>query len=487
MSKKIGTREPMPRQAPEVRRENFLEVALGYAPEQAVIEAKRCVQCKRKTCIEGCPVEIDIPEFVRLIAEEKFMEAAAEIKSKNALPAICGRVCPQEDQCEQTCVLFKTGEPIAIGRLERFAADWEAAHKDETGLCEVTEAPPPSDKVARVAVIGSGPAGLTAAGELACMGYDVTIFEALHNPGGVLVYGIPPFRLPRDILHREIEYVKSLGVKLETNAVIGKLYTLSDLMRDGYSAIFIGTGAGLPQFMNIPGENLNGVYSANEFLTRINLMKAYKFPEAFTPVRIGKKVAVIGAGNVAMDAARCALRLGAEEVSIVYRRSRTEMPAREEEIQNAEEEGVQLKLLQAPVRIIGDENGFVKAMECIRMELGEPDASGRRRPVPIEGSEYIMDVDTVVMAIGQSPNPMVRQSEPALETTKWGGIIVDEETGATSIPGVFAGGDAVTGAATVITAMGAAKKAARAMDKYIREKLQSEKQPEPAEAAKTAG
>ena len=469
MSKEIRTREEMPRQAPEIRRTNFDEVALGYSVEQALSEAKRCLQCKKKPCMAGCPVEVDIPEFVGMIAEGKFMEAAKSLKKTNALPAICGRVCPQEEQCEAVCILSKRNQPIAVGRLERFVADYEAANSEPAGACDVTLARPPADKVGNVAIVGSGPAGLTAAGELACMGHEVTIFEALHDPGGVLAYGIPPFRLPRDILNREVEYVKSLGVKLETNVIVGKLYTLRELLENGFDAVFVGTGAGLPQFMKIPGENLNCVYSANEYLTRINLMKAYKYPEYPTPVRVGKKVAVIGAGNVAMDAARCSLRMGAEEVSIVYRRSRTEMPARAEEIENAEEEGVKMDLLTAPIRFIGDENGFLKAMECIRMELGEPDASGRRRPVPIEGSNYIQDVDTAVIAIGQSPNPVVRQSEPNLKTTKWGGIITDEETGATSIPGIYAGGDAVTGAATVITAMGAGKKAARAMDKYIRE------------------
>lgn len=474
MSKQIGVREPMPHQDPAVRITNFDEVALGYSADQAVNEAKRCLNCKKQPCVAGCPVEVHIPEFVHLVSEGKFGEAVAEIKKTNALPAICGRVCPQEEQCEQLCVLGKKGQPIAVGRLERFVADWEAANP-VVGLCDVTDAPPPVDRVAKVAVVGAGPAGLTAAGELACMGYDVTIFEALHEPGGVLAYGIPPFRLPRTILSREIEFVKTLGVTLETNAIVGKLYGLRELLNNGFSAIFIGTGAGLPQFMKIPGENLNGVYSANEYLTRINLMKAFKFPEHSTPIRVGKKVVVIGAGNVAMDAARCSLRMGADEVSIVYRRSRAEMPARAEEIENAEEEGVKFYLLTAPIRFKGDENGNVCAMECLSMELGEPDASGRRRPVPIEGSEFSMDVDTVVIAIGQSPNPVVRQSEPDLQTTKWGGIITDEETGATSIPGVYAGGDAVTGAATVITAMGAAKKAARAMDAYIRAQLQESK------------
>lgn len=468
MSKEFRKREEMPRQTPEERIKNFNEVALGYSEEQALGEANRCLQCKNKPCVSGCPVEVDIPEFIRWIAQGKYMEAAAVLKLTNSLPAICGRVCPQEEQCEIKCVLSRKGEPIAIGRLERFAADWEADHVELAGKCEITSIAPPVDKIAKVAVVGAGPAGLTAAGVLSCLGYEVTIFEALHEPGGVLAYGIPEFRLPRTILKREVDYVKSLGVKIEQNAIIGKISTLRELLDSGFSAIFIGTGAGLPQFMKIPGENLNGVYSANEFLTRVNLMKAYKYPNYTTPVRVGSKVAVIGAGNVAMDSARSALRLGAKEVSIVYRRSRTEMPAREEEIENAEAEGVKMDFLTAPVRFIGDENGFLKAMECIKMELGEPDSSGRRRPVPIPGSEYIMEVDTAVMAIGQSPNPVVRQSEPDLKTEKWGGIIVDEETCATSIPGIYAGGDAVTGAATVITAMGAARKAAYAIDKYIR-------------------
>ncbi len=471
MSKNMRSREPMPHQDPKDRITNFTEVALGYSEEQAVGEAQRCLNCKKKPCITGCPVEVAIPDFIKLVAERDFKGAITKIKETNALPAICGRVCPQEEQCEKYCILGKRGEPVAIGRLERFVADWEAANNGKDGACSASKAAQSAERIAKVAVVGAGPAGLTAAGELAGMGYDVTVFEALHESGGVLAYGIPPFRLPRTILKREIEYIKSLGASIETNSIVGKLYTLRELLNSGYSAIFIGTGAGLPQFMGIPGENLNGVYSANEYLTRINLMKAYMFPTHPTPIRVGRKVAVIGAGNVAMDAARCSLRMGAEEVTIVYRRSRTEMPARAEEIENAEEEGVKFSLLTAPLKFNGDENGYVKSMECIRMELGEPDASGRRRPVPVEGSEYTADVDTVVIAIGQSPNPVVRQSEPGLETTRWGGIVVDEETMATSIPGIYAGGDTVTGAATVITAMGAGKKAARAMDKYIKDKL----------------
>ncbi len=475
MPKEIAPREEMPRQSPQERARNFDEVALGYDEDQVVREAKRCLGCKKSPCVAGCPVGVDIPGIVRLVAEEKFPEAAALLKMTNALPAICGRVCPQEEQCEKLCLVGKLGEPVAIGRIERFIADWEAAHKELAGLCEVTREPPPAYHLAKVAVIGAGPAGLTAAGELACLGYDVTVFEALHEPGGVLTYGIPNFRLPRDILRREVEYVESLGVELQSNVVIGKTLTLQDLFDTGYSAVFIGTGAGLPQFLNIPGENLNGVYSANEFLTRVNLMHARHFPDHPTPVRLGKKVAVFGAGNVAMDGARCSLRLGAEEVTIIYRRSRTEMPAREEEIENAEEEGVKFQLLTAPVRFIGDEDGWLKGVECIRMELGEPDDSGRRRPVPVEGSEFTIEIDTAIIAIGQSPNPMVRNSAPDLQTTKWGGIVTDEETCATSIPGVYAGGDAVTGAATVITAMGAGKTAAKAIDEYIHTKMEREK------------
>lgn len=473
MPKKIEPREGMPCQDAEVRARNFSEVALGYSEEQAVREARRCLQCKNRPCVTGCPVEIEIPDFIRLVSEEKFPEAAALLKRMNALPAICGRVCPQEEQCEKVCLLGKLGEPVAIGRIERFLADWEAAHQDLMGLCEINLQPPPAEKLARVAIIGAGPAGLTAAGELACLGYEVTLFEALHEAGGVLTYGIPEFRLPREILHREIEYVQSLGVQLQTNVVIGKTLTLQDLFDSGFSAVFLGTGAGLPQFLGIEGENLNGVYSANEFLTRINLMHAREFPDYITPIRIGRRVAVFGAGNVAMDAARCSLRLGAEEVCIVYRRSRTEMPARAEEIEHAVEEGVRFELLSAPKRFIGDENGWLRAVECFRMELGEPDKSGRRRPVRVEGSEFTIEIDTAIIAIGQSPNPMVGQSAPDLRTESWGGIIVDKETGATSIPGVYAGGDAVTGAATVITAMGAGKRAAHAIDRYVREKMES--------------
>ncbi len=473
MPKEIAPREEMHRQAPKERAKNFDEVALGYDSDQAVREAKRCLQCRNSPCVGGCPVGINIPEIIKYVAEEKFPEAAALLKRQNALPAICGRVCPQEEQCEKLCLLGKLGEPVAIGRIERFVADWEAANKDLAGLCELTFEPPPALHLAKVAVIGAGPAGLTAAGELACLGYDVTLFEALHEPGGVLTYGIPDFRLPREILHREVEYVQSLGVDLQTNVVIGKTLTLQDLFDLGYSAIFIGTGAGLPQFLGIPGENLNGIYSANEFLTRINLMHAREFPDYITPIRVGRRVAVVGAGNVAMDAARCSLRLGAEEVTIIYRRSRAEMPARNEEIENAEEEGVKFQLLTNPTRFIGNAFGWLSAVECVRMELGEPDASGRRRPVPVEGSEFFIEIDTAIIAVGQSPNPMVHNSAPDLQTTKWGGIVTDEETGATSIPGVFAGGDAVSGADTVISAMGAGKKAAHAIDKYIRSKMET--------------
>ncbi|WP_172431942.1 NADPH-dependent glutamate synthase [Orenia metallireducens] len=450
----------MPEQNPQQRVNNFGEVALGYSAEDAINEAKRCLQCKNPLCMQGCPVEVDIPDFIALVAEGKFEEAAKKIKEKNNLPAICGRVCPQEEQCERKCIVGIKNEPVAIGRLERFVADY-ARDKEEI------EAVTKQDK-GKVAIIGAGPAGLTAAADLAKMGYQVTIFEAFHEVGGVLTYGIPEFRLPKAIVKDEVEKIEKLGVEIKLNHVIGKIKGVDELFEEGYDAVFVGTGAGLPRFLGLEGENLNGVYSANEFLTRVNLMKAYRFPEYKTPVYIGKRVAVIGAGNVAMDAARTALRLGAEESIIVYRRAREQMPAREEEIHHAEEEGIKFKLLNNPIRILGNKEGFVTGMECIKMELGEPDQSGRRRPVPIEGSEWVMDVDTVIMAIGQSPNPILLKDAPEIETTKWGTIVAREETGQTSKAGVFAGGDTVTGAATVIEAMGAGKRAARAIDEYIK-------------------
>ena len=453
----------MPEQAPEVRNKNFREVALGYTEEMAIEEAQRCLDCKTRPCMNGCPVNVKIPEFVKLIAEGRFEEAYHKIKETNNLPAICGRVCPQETQCEQLCVRGKKGEPVAIGRLERFAADWYMEH------C-AADAEKIQKNGRKVAVIGSGPAGLTCAGDLAKMGYDVTIFEAFHTPGGVLMYGIPEFRLPKALVQREIDSVRNLGVEIMTNMVIGKSITVEELKEEGYEAVFIGSGAGLPSFMNIPGENLNGVYSANEFLTRINLMKAYLYPETDTPVKVGKNVAVVGGGNVAMDAARSAKRLGAEKVYIVYRRSEAEMPARLEEVHHAKEEGIIFKLLTNPKRILGTEDGWVKGMECVEMELGEPDASGRRRPVVKQGSEHVLEVETVIIAIGQSPNPLIKSTTPGLDTHSWGGIVADEETGATSKDGVFAGGDAVTGAATVILAMGAGKKAAAAIDRYLKSK-----------------
>jgi len=412
--------------------------------------------------MEGCPVEINIPAFIKKITERDFAGAISIIKEKNNLPAICGRVCPQENQCEKKCTVGKKHEPVAIGRLERFVADWEMAH----GSRSVKKAKPNGKKVA---IVGSGPSGLTAAADLALMGYKVTVFEALHMPGGVLVYGIPEFRLPKSIVAREIASIVELGVEIKTNYVVGKLGSVDELLQEGYDAVYIGTGAGLPSFMNIPGENLNGVYSANEFLTRNNLMKAYRFPEYLTPIRVGKRVAVIGGGNVAMDAARTALRLGAESY-IVYRRSFEEMPARREEIEHAREEGVHFEILTSPVEIKGNEEGRVTSMVCQRYELGEPDESGRRSPIPIKGSEYEMQVDTVIMAIGQGPNPLIQQTTPNLKTNKRGNIVVDETTGQTSIPGVFAGGDIVTGAATVILAMGAGKRAARAIHEYIQSK-----------------
>ena len=452
----------MPVQKPDVRNKNFDEVALGYTEEQAVDEANRCLNCKHKPCVGGCPVAIDIPAFIGKIKERDFEAAYQILQKQSSLPAVCGRVCPQESQCESRCVRGIKGEPVAIGRLERFAADW---HMKNT-----TDAPAkvPSNGH-KVAVVGAGPAGLTCAGDLQKAGYEVTIFEALHKAGGVLVYGIPEFRLPKAIVQREIDTLKELGVKVDTNVVIGKTITVDELFDDGFEAIFIGSGAGLPRFMNIPGENLKGVYSANEFLTRTNLMKAYQ-SESATPIVHAKKVAVVGGGNVAMDAARCALRLGAEEVHIVYRRSDAEMPARREEIEHAMEEGVIFDTLTNPVEILGDEHRFVKGMRCVRMELGEPDESGRRRPVTIEGSDFVMDVDAVIMSIGTSPNPLIHNTTEGLETNKRGCIIAEEDTGLTTREAVYAGGDAVTGAATVILAMGAGKNAAKAIDRYIRSK-----------------
>jgi glutamate synthase (NADPH/NADH) small chain len=466
-------RQPMPEQPPEERVKNFEEVPLGYSEEQALTEASRCLQCKKPKCVPGCPVAVDIPGFIGLIREGKFGEAARTIKETNVLPAVCGRVCPQEDQCEAVCVLGKKGEPVAIGRLERFAADWEREHGEPQ---KVATAPPTGKKVA---IVGSGPAGLTCAADLAKRGHDVTIFEALHEMGGVLVYGIPEFRLPKRILKVEVEALKDLGVKLQTSAVIGKLDTIEELMEEeGFDAVFVATGAGLPMFMDIPGENLLGVYSANEYLTRSNLMRAYDFGQsADTPIARGKRVMVIGGGNVAMDAARTALRLGADKVILAYRRSRDEMPARNEEIHHAEEEGIDFHLLTVPVEFLGDDKGWVRAAMMQKMELGEPDESGRRRPVPIEGSEYETPIDVAVIAIGAGANPLISSTTPDLEVNRWGYIVADPETGATSIPGVYAGGDIVTGSATVIEAMGAGRRAAAAMDAYLAGGVGDEPQP----------
>jgi glutamate synthase (NADPH/NADH) small chain len=451
----------MPKQDARERARNFNEVALGYTEEQSVAEAERCLQCKDAPCVKGCPVEVSITEFIKMVRERRFSEAIGKIKEKNSLPAICGRVCPQEEQCQAVCTLGKVGDPVSVGRLERFVADWERQRDHEAPQRTVSTGK-------KVAIVGAGPAGLTAAADLAMLGHEVVVFEALHKPGGVVVYGIPEFRLPKKIVEAEAGYVEKLGVKIKTNAMIGRSYTMKELLRQ-FDAVFIGTGAGLPQFMQIPGENLCGIYSANEFLIRVNLMKAYEFPECDTPIFVGEKVAVIGGGNVAMDAARCALRLGAKEVKIVYRRSREEMPARAEEIENAAEEGVVFELLTNPKRFIGNERGWVKAMECVRMRLGEPDESGRRRPIPIEGSDFIMDLDTVIVAIGRTPNPIIQQTTEGLQVTKWGNIIVDEN-GKTSLDRVYAGGDIVTGEATVISAMGAGKKAARAIHEYLMKK-----------------
>lgn len=459
--KKRPPRQDMPRQEPKERINNFNEVALGYPGETAVLEANRCIGCPKPKCIDGCPVLVDIPGFIKLVHERKFVEASKKIKETNVLPAICGRVCPQETQCEIVCVLSKIDKPVAIGRLERFVADYEA----KAGKIEIPPKPVPKGK--KVGVVGSGPAGLTVAGELAKMGYGVTIFEALHKPGGVLVYGIPEFRLPKAIVAREVDFVEKLGVELKTNFVVGRTSTVEDLFAQGYSAIFLGLGAGLPWFLNLPGINLVGIYSANEFLTRSNLMKAYLFPEYDTPLQVGKKVVVIGGGNVAMDAVRTSLRLGAEETHIIYRRSRKELPAREEEIENAEAEGVIFDFLVNPVEFLGDEQGRIRAMKLIRMELGEPDESGRRRPIPVKGSDFEYECDTAVIAIGQGPNPLALSTLKDLKLNKWGYIEADMETGKTSMKGVFAGGDIVTGEATVIEAMGFGRRASIAIDEYL--------------------
>ena len=452
----------MPAQPADVRNGNFDEVALGYTEEQALDEAARCLHCKNKPCREGCPVGIDIPAFIARVAEKDYEGAYQVIAESSSLPAVCGRVCPQETQCEKHCVRAIKGESVGIGRLERFVADYHNTHSK-------AEAVRPASNGHRVAVIGSGPAGLTCAGELARMGYDVTVFEALHLPGGVLVYGIPEFRMPKAIVSREVETLRSLGVKIETNVVVGKSRSVDELFASGFEAVFIGSGAGLPKFMNIPGENLKGVYSANEFLTRVNLMKAYQ-PGSETPIMRADRVAVVGGGNVAMDAARCAKRLGASKVYIVYRRGADELPARAEEVEHAKEEGIEFRLLTNPIEILRGENGFVAGIRCERMELGEPDASGRRRPVAVKDSAFDIELDAVIMAIGTSPNPLIKSTTKGLETQKWGGIVAEEPSGQTSREGVFAGGDAVTGAATVILAMGAGKSSARAIDEYIRSK-----------------
>ncbi|MBI5787434.1 MAG: NADPH-dependent glutamate synthase [Candidatus Schekmanbacteria bacterium] len=457
-------RQDMPRQDPMVRKHNFSEVALGYTEEMALREASRCIECKKQPCSKGCPVNVDIPAFISLIKQKDYPGAINKIKETNSLPAVCGRVCPQEDQCEKYCTLGIKGESVAIGRLERFVAD-AAMAAGKTGKPALL---PATGK--KAAVVGSGPSGLAVAGDLIKKGHQVTIFEALHKAGGVLVYGIPEFRLPKQIVQTEVDYVAGLGAEVKCNFVVGLTMTVDELMTEaGFDAVYLGNGAGLPYFMNIPGENFNGVYSANEFLTRSNLMKAYSFPGNDTPIKVGKKVAVVGGGNVAMDSARTAIRLGAEEVYIVYRRSHAELPARKEEVENAEEEGVIFKLLNNPVAIIGDDKKWVKAIRCQRMELGEPDQSGRKKPVAVPGSEFDIEVNTVVIAIGQGANPLVASTTSALNTNKWGYIVTDERTGATSRPGVFAGGDIVTGAATVILAMGAGKIAARSIDRYLKD------------------
>ncbi len=456
-------RVAMPKQGPLLRVLNFQEVALGYTEEQAIAEANRCLQCPKRPCVDGCPVEVDIPEFIKEIQEGNLAEAAKILKAKNSLPAICGRVCPQETQCEVKCTLAKKGAPIAVGRLERYIADWELTNIAKRRPQFI--ASEPSDK--RVAIVGAGPAGLTAAADLTKLGHKVTIFEALHVAGGVLMYGIPEFRLPKAIVQAEVDYVKSLGVELILNWVVGKTITIDELAKDSFQAVFLGTGAGLPMFLNIPGENLSGIYSANEFLTRVNLMKAYLFPEHLTPVNVGERVVVIGGGNVAMDSARCALRLGAQEVHVVYRRSRAELPARLEEVENAEEEGTIFQFLTNPKRFLGNDDGIVTGMECVEMELGEPDASGRPRPIPKPNSEFIIDTDTVIVALGTTPNPLIPATTEGLETTKRGTVVADKETGLTNRPAVWAGGDLTTGSATVISAMGAGKRAAASIHTYL--------------------
>lgn len=452
----------MPKQEPKTRVKNFNEVALGYTEEMALEEASRCLQCPKPQCVTGCPVEVPIPQFIKCIREKKYAEGIAVIKTKNSLPAVCGRVCPQEEQCQAKCVVGKVGEPVSIGRLERYLADWEREHG-----YQIPEKAPPTGK--KVAIIGAGPAGLTAAADLVKLGHEVTIYEALHVGGGVLIYGIPEFRLPKVIVRNEIEYIKKLGVDLRLGHLVGRTVTIPELLKSGVDAVFIGSGAGLPQFTGCPGENLGGIYSANEFLIRVNLMKAYAFPDYDTPIRIGKRVVVIGGGNVAMDCARCALRLGAE-VHLVYRRSKDELPARAEEIENAEEEGVIFQFLTAPVEFYGDERGWVKAMKCIRMELGEPDKSGRRSVKPIPGSEFVMETDTVIIAIGQTPNPIIQRTTEGLVTDSKHGTICVDENCKTSLEGVYAGGDVATGAATVISAMGMGKKAAKAIHEYLMNK-----------------
>ena len=453
-------KNPMPEQAPDVRNKNFLEVTTGYTEEMAIDEAQRCLNCKTKPCMQGCPVSVKIPEFLTYMKDGDFEGAYQKIKETNALPAVCGRVCPQEKQCESKCVRGIKGEPVGIGRLERFAADYHMANVEDE-----IEVPEWNGK--RIAVVGSGPSGLTVAGDMAKRGYKVTVYEAFHTAGGVLMYGIPEFRLPKDIVQKEISNLKKMGVDIQTNVIIGRTLTVDELFNDmGFDGVYIGSGAGLPRFMGIEGESLNGVYSANEFLTRINLMKGYKFPDFDTPVYVGKNVAVLGGGNVAMDAARSAKRLGAENVYIVYRRGEEELPARKEEVEHAKEEGIEFKLLQNPTKILGNEDGWVTGMEVIKMELGEPDESGRRRPVEVKGSEEVLDIDTVVVAIGQTPNPLIRQTTEGLETNNHGCIIADEN-GLTTREKVYAGGDVVTGAATVILAMGAGKKAAEALDKEL--------------------